>query len=51
MWLAKYINRKTGAFYWRTVMADTVNEATRAANRLTKKGFLCVGVKQYEKRL
>lgn len=41
MYKARYFNTDTGASYWRTVFADSVNEATRLAERYVRKGFIC----------
>lgn len=30
--------------YWRVIFADNVNDATKRADRYTKKGFICVKV-------
>lgn len=32
--------------YWRTVAADGLNEAQKLADIYTRKGFVCVGIKQ-----
>lgn len=31
--------------YYRTIYADSVNEAIKLADRYTRKGYLCAGVK------
>lgn len=41
MWNAKYLNRVTGHTYWRTVYADTPNEASREADKYANKGYMC----------
>lgn len=42
---ARYLHRR-GEFaeYYRTVWADSVNEAIRIAERYARKGYLCAGV-------
>lgn len=44
MWRARYRSLTDGEEYWRTVWADQVNEATKKADRMAKKGFRCVSV-------
>lgn len=47
VFVAKYVNRaKPEPPYYRTVHADTVYEATKIADRYTRKGFICVNVKE-----
>lgn len=49
--LAKYIPVKHDAGnqpYYRTVDADSVNEAVKLAGRFAKKGFIMSNVKQQE---
>ena len=46
MFTAHYLNRLTGAEYWRTVWGDTINEAMRAADRYARKGFIVASVRQ-----
>lgn len=50
MFKARYINRKTGAEYWRTVYGDSINEAFAAAERYVRKGFYCHSMKQEHSR-
>lgn len=40
MYTAHYINRESGAEYYRTIYADTINEAIKIANRWARKGFI-----------
>lgn len=46
MYSARFYNQATGAEYWRTVWADSINEAMRLADRMCRKGFVCVRVTQ-----
>lgn len=46
MFKARYIHRKTGAQYWRTVWADSINEAFSMAERYTRKGYYCHSLKK-----
>ncbi len=49
---ARYIHRKKESpDYWFTIYGDNPNEAMRIAERYTKKGFLCVGVKSEDNYL
>lgn len=40
MYIAKYFNRETGAEYYRTIYADSINEAIKTADRWARKGFI-----------
>ena len=46
---AKYIQRNNDnpLVYWRTIRADSVNEASRIAERFTRKYYLLISVKEY----
>ena len=44
-YLARYMHRRHEApEYYRTIFADSVNEAIKQAERYTRKGFICAGV-------
>lgn len=44
--IARYIHRRgESPEYHRTVYADSINEAIKLAERFTRKGFICCGVK------
>jgi hypothetical protein len=44
---ARYMHRRQlEPEYYRTVYADTLNEAIRLANRYARKGFIMAGVTQ-----
>jgi hypothetical protein len=40
MFRARYINLCTKKVYWRTIWADSLNEADRLARRYCRKGFM-----------
>jgi len=43
--IARYMHRRHEApEYYKTIFADTLNEAIKAAQRFTRKGYLCAGV-------
>lgn len=45
--LARYMHRRhERSEYWRTIYADTLNEAIKQAERYTRKGFIMAGVTQ-----
>lgn len=47
MFVARYIHRRAKEpEYFRTVYADNVSEAMRQAEKYTRKGFVCVSVKE-----
>lgn len=47
--IARYIHRRgLDPDYWRTIHADTLNEASKEAERYTRKGFIMVGLTQKE---
>lgn len=42
---AKYLHRRQEQeSYWLTIHADTINEASKQADKMARKGFICVGV-------
>lgn len=44
---AKYMHRRhEQPEYWRTICADSLNEAIKIADRYARNGFICVGLKQ-----
>lgn len=46
-WLAHYIAYDPAREdYWRTVHADDLTTASREAEKLVKKGYVCLSVKQ-----
>lgn len=46
MFTVHYLNRVSGAEYYRTVRADNVSEAMRIAKRYERKGFIYTTIKQ-----
>lgn len=42
---SRYLHRRNEKpEYYRTIHADTLNEAIKQAERYTKKGYICVGI-------
>ncbi len=47
---AKYISKTAGSYYL-TIRADSINEATKLAERQTRKDFQLVTIKEYNNGL
>jgi hypothetical protein len=46
---AKYIQRRgENLHYYQEIVADSINEAIRLADKHTKKGYICIGVTSRE---
>lgn len=41
MWKARFLNRKTGHDYWKTIWANDEPEANKISKRFARKGYIC----------